>query len=164
MPSPNNWAGRAGDPVAIVIHTMAGTLAATDSWFKNTASQVSAHTGVGLNGERHRYVGFDDRAWANGIVEAGNKWGQIGRSGNPNDWTLSIETEDLGLASEPVTDLEYAAVLQECRDMLAEYPNVGYLLKHADISPASRPNCPGVRWVASGRFGQLAAALSLKTL
>lgn len=143
---------------------MAGSLAATDSWFAQTVSQVSAHTGVGLNGERHRYVVFGDRAWANGVVEPGNKWAQVGRAGNPNDWTLSIETEDLGLATEPVSDLEYAAVLEECQVWLTVYPNVAWLLKHADISPASRPNCPGSRWIQSGRFAALAAALNLKTL
>jgi N-acetyl-anhydromuramyl-L-alanine amidase AmpD len=150
--------------VAIVIHTMGGSLIGTDGWFGTTNSQVSAHAGVGLDGARHRYVRFQDRAWANGILEAGNRWiGAFGRT-NPNNLTLSIETEDLGDPSMPVDDLEYAAVLAECRAMLAVYPNVSYLVQHADISPSSRRNCPGSRWVASGRFAQLAAELGLRTL
>lgn len=143
---------------------MGGSLPGTDGWFAQPASQVSAHTGVGLHGERHRYVNFIDRAWANGILESGNRWASIGQAGNPNDWTLSIETEDLGLMPTPVSDLQYAAVLQECREMLARYPAVRWLLGHSAISPQSRANCPGPRWVASGKFAQLASDLSLKTL
>lgn len=162
--SPNFWPGRPGPPIAIVIHTMSGTLAGTDSWFGQSVSQVSAHTGVGLQAQRHRYVDFHDRAWANGIIEPGNKWASTGQQGNPNDWTLSIETEDNGVATTPVSDLEYDAVLQECLEMLALYPHIRWLLKHADISPSSRANCPGDRWVKSGKFALLASTLSLATL
>lgn len=151
--------------MAIVIHTMSGTLAGTDGWFGSSASQVSAHSGVGLQGQRHRYVKFSDRAWANGVLEPGNKWGQIHGVDNPNQWTLSIETEDkVNDVVVPVSDLEYEATLAECEDMLKSYPNVRWLLKHADISPHSRANCPGARWVETGRFADLAATLGLETL
>lgn len=157
------WFGRPGAPVAIVLHTMGGTLTGTDGWFGSQASQVSAHTGVGLQGERHRYVMYGHRAWANGILEPGNMWGSIHGHDNPNQWTLSIETEDMGDPAMPVTDLQYAAVLAEAREMLAAYPQLSWLLQHADISPQSRAHCPGARWVASGRFAALAAELGLRT-
>jgi N-acetylmuramoyl-L-alanine amidase len=143
---------------------MGGTLVGTDSWFANPASQVSAHTGVGLDGARHAYVKYDDRAWANGILEPGNLWAKLFGTSNPNNWTLSIETEDAGDPTMPVDDLEYSAVLLEARTMLTIYPSIKYLAKHADISPASRANCPGARWVASGRFTALATDLGLRAL
>jgi N-acetyl-anhydromuramyl-L-alanine amidase AmpD len=139
---------------------MAGTLAATDGWFTNPASQVSAHYGVGLDGRIHRYVEPENRAWANGVLEPGNKW--PGLAGvNPNDLTLSIETEDRGAAAQPVTDAQYASVRDLGLMLVALYPSVKWLLRHTDISPHTRPGCPGNRWVGSGRFGELAAELGL---
>lgn len=143
---------------------MSGTLAGTDSWFGQSVSLVSAHSGVGLQAQRHRYVDFKDRAWANGILEPGNRWASLGRSGNPNDWTLSIETEDMGLSTTPVDALQFDATMQECHEMMQAYSTVKWLLTHSDISPLSRAHCPGDRWVASGKFQLLAASLGLKTL
>jgi N-acetylmuramoyl-L-alanine amidase len=145
-----------------VIHTMAGTIGATDGWFTNPASQVSAHYGVSLEGEIHQYVALEDRAWANGIREAGNHW--PGPNVNPNDLTVSIETEDLGNAVQPVTDKQYAATLAVCKLALARYPSIQWVMGHNAISPSSRPNCPGGRWLQSGMFGQLAGALNLKAV
>ena len=50
-------------PEAIVIHIMEGTLKGTDAWFKNEESGVSAHYGIGKQGEIHQYVGKSDTAW-----------------------------------------------------------------------------------------------------
>lgn len=150
--------------MAIVLHTMGGTLAGTDSWFGTVNSQVSAHTGVGLDGARHRYVKYGDRAWANGIVEPGNRWVAVMGIANPNNWTLSIETEDAGDPTMPVDDLEYAATFAEAQAMREAYPSVRYLLRHADISPQSRAHCPGDRWTKSGRFQDLADTLGLQVL
>lgn len=148
---------------AIVIHTMSGTLAGTDGWFANPASAVSAHFGVGLGGEVHQYVETAMTAWANGILEPGNRWTPtFGNLGNPNSWTVSIETEDRGDPAQPVTDAQYAAVLAVCRELVARFRPT-HLLRHADISPSSRARCPGTRWTDSGRFHALALALGLST-
>jgi hypothetical protein len=161
--SPNYWNGRPhGSPVAIVLHTMAGSLSATDGWFGNTASQVSAHYGVGLDGSLHQYVKLGDRAWANGVLEPGNDW--PGPPLNPNEVTVSIETEDRGDPTQVVTDQEYAAALYAGWQAKQVYPGIQWLLRHTDISPHTRPNCPGNRWINSGRFAALATALGLKTL
>jgi N-acetylmuramoyl-L-alanine amidase len=159
--SPNHFAGRAGHvPMALVIHTMGGTLAGTDAWFANPASQVSAHYGVSLAGVVHQYVALEDGAWSNGDLEAGNRW--PGPAGvNPNYLTCSIETEDLGNAAQPVTDAQFASVLAVGRLVLTRYPSITLLVSHSVISPHSRPNCPGSRWIASGRFADLAAELGL---
>jgi N-acetylmuramoyl-L-alanine amidase len=162
--SPNHYIGRAGMEVcAIVIHTMAGSLASCDSWFNNPKSQVSSHYGIGLGGEQHQYVALGNGSWANGVLEPGNQWRHIvGNSINPNYQTVTVETEDRGLGSTAVTDEQYASTLTVCRLALEQYPKIVYLLGHNVISPSSRPNCPGDRWWESGRFQQLADELSLE--
>lgn len=162
--SPNFWPRRRGyQPLAIVVHTTSGTLAAADSWFANPSSQVSAHFGVGLDGVIHQYVGSADAAWSNGVLEAGHTW--PGTPGvNPNLETISIETEDLGRATRPVSEEQLLAVLSLGRLMQRRHPSIRYLARHATISPKSRPNCPGPRWTASGRFAALAAELGLEAI
>jgi len=162
--SPNHYNGRAGWPVvAIVIHTMAGTLSSCDAWFANPASQVSSHFGIGLKGEQHQYVKLSDGSWANGIIEPGSQWPSIvGNSANPNYQTVSIETEDEGSGATPVTDAQYASTLAVSRLALQTYPSIKYLMGHNIISPSSRSQCCGDRWWSSGRFAQLAADLGLE--
>lgn len=161
--SPNHYVGRAGWPVvAIVIHTMAGTLASCDSWFQNPAAQVSSHYGIGLQGQQHQYVKLADGSWANGILEPGNQWVPIvGNSANPNYQTVTIETEDNGSGATPVTDQQYASTLAVSRLAMQTYPSIKYLMSHRTISPQSRPSCCGNRWWGSGRFDELAADLGL---
>ena len=156
--SPHQW-GRAGElPKAIVIHSMGGTLAGCDAWFRNPTSQVSAHYGVGLSGEIHQYVDESQSAWANGRLEPGNTWPYSGEPG-PNLVTLSIETEDT-LASLPVTDEQYASVLYLCSRMVGRWGTIEWLLSHRVISPVTRKSCAGDRW-NSGRFHDLAKDLGV---
>ncbi len=96
--SPNFAAGRKTyTPIAIVIHIMEGSRASTDSWFGSTVSQVSAHYGIGINGEIHQYVQETDTAWHAGRVNAPT-WALIKPAGNgsyinPNYYTVGIEHE-----------------------------------------------------------------------
>ncbi len=169
--SPNCWQGRLfGPPVAIVIHTEGGSGEGTEATFMNPRTQVSAHYGVGLGGHIDQFVELGDTAWANGILEPGNRWGEVydgpwnGWQENPNHWTVSVETEDLGNPFQVVTDDQYRAVRAVCRLAVEVYPTIRWLLRHADISPRTRPHCPGDRWVGSGRFADLARDLGLATL
>lgn len=168
--SPNHWDGRPyGDPIAVVIHTMAGTERGAESWLTNRVSQTSAHWGVNLEptDDVDAFVDLGDRAWANGILENGNRWFEIydgpvnGFTENPNNWTVSIETEDLGSPNTPVTDAQFDRTVHVGQLSVARYPTIKYLLAHRAISPRSRPNCPGKRWLASGKFDKLAQALEL---
>jgi N-acetyl-anhydromuramyl-L-alanine amidase AmpD len=118
---------------------------------------------VGLDGDFHRYVRRQDTAWANGLLEAGNSW--PGPQGvNPNWLTISIETEDLGDELQVVTPEQYATVLTLIRTVMASYPSIQQLLGHDQISPRSRPNCPGQRWRASGELDQLATDSGLELI
>ena len=162
--SPNYSAPRFGDePIAIVLHTMGGSLLGCDAWFNNLSSEVSAHFGVGLTGSVHQYVELNDVAWGNGVLESGNTW--PGPAGiNPNRLSRSIETEDRGNPSTPVSDEQYEAVVGACALILERFPSITYLMTHSVISPRSRAGCPGARWLDSGRFQALANALRLMPL
>ena len=153
--SPNYWTGRqAGPPIAIVIHTMAGTIDSCDSWFGSRLSQVSAHYGVALSGDVHAYVRSRDTAWANGLLEQGNSWPGIDRT-NPNWLTCSIETEDLGNPEQEVTEEQYTSVRTLVRTLHARHPSITWLMGHDTITPHSRAHCPGDRWRASGWLERL---------
>ncbi|WP_018616624.1 N-acetylmuramoyl-L-alanine amidase [Segetibacter koreensis] len=98
MPSPNHTSGRKKyRPEAVVIHIMEGTLSGTDSWFRDPHSKVSAHYGIGKNGEIHQYVPEMNTAWHAGRVNAPS-WPLIKSAGNglyinPNYYTIGIEHE-----------------------------------------------------------------------
>lgn len=163
--SPNDWPRQLHDVVAIVLHTEVGTEHSAEAEFENVAAQVSAHYGVGLDGSIQQFVALADAAWANGILEAGNAWEPVFGSENPNNRTVSIETEDDGSPdSQPVTDAQYQAVLALCKTViLPAWPGITHLVAHHAISPLSR-SCPAARWLASGRFDQLAQELGLTPL
>jgi hypothetical protein len=82
----------------VVIHIMAGTLAGTDSWFRNPKAQASSHFGTGKTGALYQWVDTADRAWAQA-------------SGN-RDW-LSVENEGKG------GDALTSAQLDKCAAVLA---------------------------------------------
>jgi N-acetyl-anhydromuramyl-L-alanine amidase AmpD len=170
--STNCWFGRPyGPPIAFVLHTEAGGESGTVAEFLNSASQWSSHYAVGLDGALDCFVDPADRAWSNGILEPGNRWTAVAETCgvdpalNPNHVTISCETEDLGEVGQDVTDEQYGAVLYAAYEAKQRYPtSLRYLVCHADISPQSRPNCPGDRWLSSGRFAALAQTLGLKML
>ena len=50
-------------PRILIVHIMQGTLAGTDSWFRNPDAQASAHFGVGKTGISYQWVDTVNRAW-----------------------------------------------------------------------------------------------------
>lgn len=140
---------------------MDGYFLGSRDWFSRSDSGVSSHFGVGLNGEIDQYVMLGDTAYANGILERGNTWpgGQ-----HPNAETVSIETEDLMNVNWPVTEQQYVSVRALGFWIKSQAPTIKYLITHRVISPLSRVNCPGPRWVTSGRLAQLGRELNLKVL
>ena len=138
--------------------------------YLSSASELSCHYAVGLDGSIDAFIDPGDRAWSNGILEPGNTWRLVAQACgidpamNPNHVTVTCDTRDDGLLEREVPEAQFAGVLFAAREAQARYPgSIRYLLRHADISPQSRAHCPGERWVASGRFCQLAHALQLRT-
>lgn len=139
--STNFTQGRGGyKPEAIVIHVMDGTLKGTDAWFNNKGSGVSAHYGIGKNGEVHQYVRDEDMAWHAGAVVRPT-WSLI-KSANPNLYTIGIEHE--GTATSAWTEAQKAASAKLIRELCVKYGipmDRAHIIGHYEIR-ASKPNCP----------------------
>jgi peptidoglycan hydrolase-like protein with peptidoglycan-binding domain len=84
MPIPvNHTPGGQAEVRGVVVHIMAGTLAGTDSWFRNPRAQASSHFGTGRTGQLRQWVDTADRAWAQG---AGNRsWLSVENEGHGGD-------------------------------------------------------------------------------
>jgi len=140
--SPNFWIGRKGyKPEAVVIHIMDGTLVGTDSWFANTTSQVSAHYGIGKNGEVHQYVQESDAAWHAGRVDA-PVWKLIKPNINPNLYTIGIEHE--GKPDDVWTDAMKQSSATLIREICQRWQipiDRDHVVGHFEIF-SKKPNCP----------------------
>lgn len=140
--SPNFWTGRKGyAPELIVIHIMDGTLSGTDSWFANIASQVSAHYGIGKNGEIHQYVKEEDSAWHAGRIDAPDAK-LVKQNVNPNLYTIGIEHEG---SSKDVWTEEMkqasAALIQEICQRFKIPIDREHIIGHYQIY-SKKPDCP----------------------
>ncbi len=147
VPSPNFTQGRKNfRPEAIVVHVMAGSLSGTDSWFRDTRSSVSAHYGVGKNGEIHAYVSETDAAWHAGRVNAPS-WPLIKGAGNnlyinPNYYTIGIEHE--GSENSEWTEEMYNTSAALIKDICARWGipvDRKHIVGHHEIF--SLKTCPG---------------------
>ena len=153
VPSPNHSSRQGTVPEAIVLHIMQGTLAGADAWFAHPTAQVSAHYGVGKDGTIHQYVALSEAAWANGGIEHGHAAELVDENGgmNPNRWTVSIEHE--GVYPDGLTMVQFEASTQLAAWLFDSVLLVGgasgvavdrkHILRHSDISPRSKPICPG---------------------
>lgn len=138
----NHTKGGQSAVYGVVIHIMDGTLAGTDSWFRNPDAQASSHFGTGKDGTIYQWVDTADRAWA--------------QAGGNSTW-LSIENE--GRGGDALTD----AQINRCADILrwahetygvplqvTNDPNGRGLGWHGMGGSAwgGHPNCPGSKIVA----------------
>jgi N-acetyl-anhydromuramyl-L-alanine amidase AmpD len=142
--SPNRTKGRKGfRPEAVVVHIMEGTLAGTDSWFRNASSDVSAHYGVGLNGDVHQYVGESDTAWHAGRVW-GSTWSGRRAGVNPNLYTIGIEHEGDADSDWPtIMRAASAALISDICNRWAIPIDRDHVVGHREIY--ARKTCPGHR-------------------
>jgi very-short-patch-repair endonuclease len=142
--SPNFWHGNDGR-VAVVNHTMAGSLSATDGWFKNKKSEASSHFGVGYEGQIHQYVNMNDSSWCNGPVHKPDLSLDWVYWGNPNKSTISIEHE--GIGGKPLTEKQYQATLWLHRYILKQFPSIKvdrqHIVGHYQIDSVNKWMCPG---------------------
>jgi N-acetylmuramoyl-L-alanine amidase CwlA len=96
-PVPNCTKGGQDAVYGVVLHVMAGTLNGSDSWFRNRASQASAHFGIGKDGRIYQWVDTADRAWhASG---ANRTWLGIEHEGQGGD---SLTTKQLAATASVI--------------------------------------------------------------
>jgi len=141
----NKETGRRGfHPEAVVVHIMDGTLAGTDAWFANPASQVSAHYGIGMAGQIHQYVAESDTAWHAGR-RSQPTWRLIKPDVNPNLYTIGIEHE--GRADTPWSEAMLAAGTGLAAAVCNRWSirvDRNHLIGHREIY--ARKTCPG-SWI-----------------
>lgn len=159
--SPNKSKGRNGfRPEAVVIHIMEGTLKGTDSWFKNPVSKVSAHYGIGLDGEVHQYVLETDTAQHAGR-KSNSSWSLLKANINPNLYTIGIEHE--GKSDTVWTDEMYNASAELVREICTRWHiaiDRNHIIGHREIYGLK--TCPGAQ-VSLDRLIKLAKEGALDT-
>ena len=147
---PRNFhAGREGRrPEAIVIHVMDGSLAGTGAWFNNPGARVSAHYGIGKDGQVHQYVRESDAAFHVGTVDR-PIWPGIrleqGKVVNPNLYTIGIEHEGRGASLALWPGKMRAASLALAADIVRRWSipiDDLHIIPHCAIR-RSKPDCPG---------------------
>ena len=140
---------------AIIVHTAAGSLTGIDSWFSNPSAQAGTHFAVGRAGELHQYFTYQQGPFAHGRIEPGYTAKLVDANPNvsPNFWGVGIEHDDLGRGALP-TEAQLKASAHLAAWLWQEWiqPHAAttgatidrdHFLRHGDISPQSRPNCPG---------------------
>lgn len=126
-------------PRLLIVHIMQGSLAGTDSWFRNPASQVSSHFGVGRDGTVIQWVSTTDIAW---------------HAAAANDHSIGVECE--GFSGQPLTSVQLDQVAEIFGWAHKNYPSISEWLNsrpdtgsglswHGLGGPAwgGHPDCPG---------------------
>ena len=137
-----NYTPGGNRPRLFIVHIMEGTLAGTDSWFRNPAAQVSAHFGAGRQGELYQWVGTTNRAW---------------HAMTANDYSIGCETEgDLETGERTLTKPQLEMVARAYHWSAKAYPDIALWLNlrpftgqglswHGAGGAAwgDHPDCPG---------------------
>lgn len=161
--SPNCGSRRGYKPDMIVCHITEGSYAGAVSWLCNKASQASAHFVVSRKGEVTQLVPIEKMAWANGTYTSCTKASYYGNSTlatvrkrrtNANYYTVSIELEGTTVSTAGrLTDPQYDALITLIKYIRTYVKSVYHidipfnrssLVGHNEISPKSKPYCPGV--------------------
>lgn len=153
-PVKNSWKGRGGFmPVAIVEHMMQGSLEETWQYFDGKGEEgnwaVSAHYGIGREGQVWQFVADEDTAWANGVLQNPDTeigWlKEVAEEGvNCNLVTLAIEYE--GFSGEPLSDAQYRAALELHRQLAQRWDieiDSEHIIGHDRLDSVERANNPG---------------------
>jgi N-acetyl-anhydromuramyl-L-alanine amidase AmpD len=148
----------------ICCHITEGAFDGTVSWITNPASQVSYHFVVARDGRIVQAVDIENMAWANGTNNSGgnvdNRHSTLSivqrRAVNANLYTVSIGFEGRFAETQgalTTAQLEAAIWLfnhikKELHRIygtsdLAFRFNRNHIIGHNEITPRSKPNCPG---------------------
>jgi N-acetylmuramoyl-L-alanine amidase len=137
----------------VVLHIMDGTMAGTAAWFADPRARAGTHFGVGRDGRIEQYFSLDVGPFAHGSVEQGAVARLLAENPgvNPNFYLVGIEHEGRGgdALTEAQFDVSTRLTAWLFQDVLLPGHASGvevdrdHILRHAEISPRSRPNCPG---------------------
>lgn len=150
-------------PDCVVCHITEGSYEGAISWLKNPKAKASAHFVVSRKGEITQLVDIRDTAWCNGTSytpsnkEKATALMVKSRNTNANYYTVSIEHEGIYTKTEGAltTEQEEATVFlikhisDEIKKLYGDKGNIGivydrnHIIGHYEISPSSKPNCPG---------------------
>lgn len=140
-PSPHHSSRGGFLPEAVVVHIAEGPFPAIGNWFKNPIAQVSAHYGVGQQGQIDQYVAEERAAWHGGNVLRPT-WGLLKAGINPNRYTIGIE--HAGFATDAWTDIMYETSASLVRDICDRW-NIpldrNHIIGHREIFAGK--TCPG---------------------
>ena len=142
-PIPINFTDGGQDSVrGVVVHIMAGTLAGTDSWFRNPKAKASSHFGAGRGGKLYQWVDTADRAWAQ--ADGNRRWLSVENEGEGGD-ELTDDQLDRNAQVLAWAHEKHGVPLQ-----LAKSPSDRGLGYHAMGGAAwgNHPSCPGSRIIA----------------
>jgi hypothetical protein len=126
-----NWDGSRGKIQSIVIHTIVGSISGANSRFNNSSSRVSAHYGIGLDGNIVHWVDEDFTAY-----HCGNYF--------VNQTSIGIEHEDKGDYNGPRTKALYVASAKLVADICSYYGlpiHRNFIIRHDEV-PGASTACP----------------------
>lgn len=159
--SPNFDSREGYRPEAIVIHIMDGTLEGTTDWFSKWKSKVSAHYGIGKNGEVCKYVPESLRAWHCGVVNFPS-WKLLKAGINPNFYTIGIEHE--GTPTFEWTEATKISSSELIREICLRW-NIpidrDHVIGHYEIDSLRRPNCPAVNKMVIDELVAMARSVAI---
>ncbi|HEV2236858.1 MAG TPA: peptidoglycan recognition family protein [Ktedonobacterales bacterium] len=151
VPSSHNWAGQ-NRPTFVIVHGTGSSLTETAQnvaqFFQTNSPPTSTHYVIGRDGTVVQCVAEADAAWGNGVISAGaDPWW----TGNPNEYTCSIEHVNDSANSTPLSPAQQAAsfalIAHICdRHGIPKRPAdaTGGITGHYSIDPVNRAHCPGV--------------------
>jgi hypothetical protein len=152
----------------VVLHCTEGDAASVRAWFKNPASQVSAHYMVTKLGAVVQFVAEADKAFHAGQLVSPSAAIVVDRyqhgKWTPNSYGIGIECESSGV--EELTDRQRAALYGLLRDIIRRRGipvDLGHIIGHHAIKASK--TCPGGISVARivADLSQAAAAPSSAT-
>ena len=125
-----NYTPGGNRPRLFIVHIMEGTLAGTDSWFRNPAAQVSAHFGAGRAGELYQWVGTTNQAW---------------HAEDANDYSIGCECEgDIETGESKLTKPQLEMVARAYHWSAKAHPDIGLWLNRRPF------NGQGLSWHGAG--------------
>lgn len=178
-----NQSGRNGEiPQLIVLHIADGTYAGTKSWFLNSTAQTSSHFLIAQDGRICQCVPPDKMAWCNGTNADKNSTKYFGLSplslvnqlgGNANEYSVSIECEGYyAKTNGKLTDAQMESLVWLIQYIQGEVKRIykqeiptdrQHIVGHYEITPVTRPNCPGQSFQWDALMAALAPSVAVQT-